>query len=41
MFYTLQDFTAFVKESGYILAGLVLLAFIPFWIYLTRREGKR
>ncbi len=42
MFHVLQDFTAFVKESGYLTAAVLLLAFIPFWLYLTgdRYRGK-
>ncbi|RLB54779.1 MAG: hmc operon protein 4 [Deltaproteobacteria bacterium] len=43
MFYTLQDFTAHAKEWGYLLAGLILVSYIPFWIFLNRRatRGKK
>ncbi len=36
-----QDFTAWVKGAGYICAGIAMLGFVGFWIYLTGREGKR
>jgi len=37
----LQDLMAFIKGSGYILAGVALLGFIPFWLYVTGREESR
>jgi hypothetical protein len=37
--HTLFDFLTFTKGNAYIVAGLMLLAFIPFWRYLTEREG--
>ena len=39
-FFTLQDFLTFTKGTGYILMFVVLMAFIPFWNFLTEREKK-
>ena len=40
-FHVLQDFTAWVKASGYLVALFLLLAIIPFWLYLTGDEKTR
>ena len=34
----MQDFLTWTKGSCYVLGLIVLLAFIPFWLYLTERE---
>ena len=39
MFHVLQDFTAFAKEWSYILAALILVAYVPFLKFLNRRDG--
>lgn len=36
-----QDFTAWIKGAGYITAGIVLLGFVGYWLWLTGREAKR
>lgn len=36
--YTLFDFLTYTKGVGYIVAGLLLVGFIPFWRFLTERE---
>ncbi|RME20224.1 MAG: hmc operon protein 4 [Deltaproteobacteria bacterium] len=41
MFYTLQDFTAHAKEWSYLLAGLILLLYIPVWIYLKKGDRQQ
>jgi hypothetical protein len=38
--HTLFDFLTYTKGHAYIVAGLLLLAFIPFWRFLTEREGE-
>jgi hypothetical protein len=38
--HTLFDFLTYTKGLGYIVAGLLLLAFIPFWKFLTERERQ-
>jgi hypothetical protein len=40
MYHTMQDFLTFTKGSCYILAGLAVVIFIPFWLFLTDREKK-
>ena len=37
--HTLFDFLTHTKAMGYIIAGLLLVGYIPFWRYLTEREG--
>ena len=37
-FYTLQEFLNFTKGSGYLMMLILLVMFIPFWIFLTERE---
>ena len=39
-FHVLQDFTAWVKGSGYLTALFLLLAIIPLWLYLNGGEKK-
>jgi len=41
MEHLLHDFTFFAKSSGYLAALVVLLAIVPFWIYLIGGENKR
>lgn len=36
--YTLFDYLTYTKGVGYIVAGLLLVGFIPFWRFLTERE---
>jgi len=36
---TLQEFMTLTKGLGYVFGGLGLVMFIPFWLYLTDREG--
>lgn len=36
--HTLFDFLTHTKGIGYIVAGLLLVSFIPFWRFLTERE---
>jgi len=38
---TLFDFLTHTKAVGYVVAGLLLVSFIPFWSFLTEREDKR
>ena len=35
---TLFDFLTYTKGVGYIVAGLLLVGFVPFWRFLTERE---
>ncbi len=35
---TLQEFLTHTKGLGYIVAGIFLLAFIPFWLFLINRQ---
>jgi hypothetical protein len=37
---TLFDFLTFTKGWTYVTAGICLVAFIPFWRFLTDREKK-
>lgn len=39
-FYTLQDFFTHTKGTGYVMMFVLLMVFIPFWLYLTEREKK-
>lgn len=41
MYQVLQDFMVFIKGSGYVVAGIALLGFIFFWLYLTGGHGRR
>ena len=38
--HTLFDFLTHTKGIGYIVAGLLLVSFIPFWRFLTEREHE-
>ena len=38
--HTLQEFLAHTKGLCYILSGIVLVSFIPFWLFLIEREKK-
>jgi hypothetical protein len=38
MMYTLFDFLTHTKALGYVVAGLLLVSYIPFWRFLTERE---
>jgi len=40
-FFVLQDFTALIKSMGYIFAGILMLGFIPYFMFLTGREDKQ
>ena len=39
-FLTLQDFHSFTKGSCYVVMLVLLVCFIPFWLYLTEREDR-
>lgn len=41
MFYTLQDFLHHTKGLVYVLGAVVLLGFIPFWLFLTDRQRQK
>jgi hypothetical protein len=36
--YTLFDFLTHTKGVAYVVAGLLLVLYIPFWKFLTERE---
>ena len=36
--HTLLEFMHHTKGVAYVLGGVVLLAFIPFWLLLTERQ---
>jgi hypothetical protein len=38
--HTLQEFMTLTKGLCYIVAGIFLVGFIPFWLFLTEREEK-
>lgn len=38
--HTLFDFLTHTKALGYVVAGLLLVGFIPFWNFLTERERE-
>jgi hypothetical protein len=38
MFQVLQDFTAFTKGWSYVLAAVILTVYIPFLLFLSRRD---
>ena len=40
-YHVLQDFTAWIKASGYLTALFLFLAIIPFWLFLTGGDRKR
>jgi hypothetical protein len=37
---TLHEFVFHTESIGYLLSALILLAFIPFWRFLTERQGS-
>ncbi len=39
-FHVLQDFLTFTKGSCYVAMLIILVTFIPYWLYLTDREKK-
>ena len=39
--HTLFDFLTHTKGIGYIIAGVLLGSYIPFWRFLTERERER
>ncbi len=39
MHHTLHEFTFHVESIGYLLSLVILVGFIPFWRFLTEREG--
>jgi hypothetical protein len=39
--HTLFDFITFTKGMAYVIAGLLMVGFIPFWLFLTERESDR
>jgi hypothetical protein len=41
MYHTLQEFTAQAKETGYIVAGLVLLGYVFFWYFLVKKKARK
>jgi hypothetical protein len=41
MVHTLFDFLTHTKAMTYIVAGVLLIGFVPFWKFLTEREKER
>jgi len=41
MYHVLQDFTSHAKGTSYVMALLIMLAMIPFWIFLTRKVTRK
>ncbi len=41
MYNTLQDFTAHVKGTSYLLTGLILVVVVVFWIYLNKKVTRK
>lgn len=39
--HTLFDFLTHTKAMTYIVAGALLIGFVPFWQFLTERERDR
>ena len=37
---TLLDFISLTKEYSYIVAVVLMVAFIPFWTFLTERDKQ-
>ena len=37
---TLWDYLTYTKGWSYVLAGVLLVGFIPFWRFLTERERR-
>jgi len=40
MFHTLHDFTLHAKGLSYLMAGLLMLAFIPFWFFIVKKSTR-
>ena len=40
MYHVLQDLSAFVEGTSYIIAGIALAGFIPFWFFVTRGKHR-
>ena len=40
MYQTLFDFLTHTEGTTYILIGVLLVSFIPFWRFLTERESE-
>jgi hypothetical protein len=40
MYHTLFDFLTHTEGITYILIGVLLIGFIPFWRFLTERERE-
>lgn len=38
---TLQDFLTLTKGVSYIVSAVILIGFIPLWLFLTEREKKQ
>jgi len=38
--HTLQEFLLHTKGKCYIMAGVFLVSFIPFWLFLINRQDK-
>jgi len=41
VYYTLQDFMLHAKSITYIVMGIVLIALLLFWHFLTGRDEKK
>ncbi len=41
MYHVLQDFTAHAKATSYILAGIIMLGFVVFWVYLNKKKTRK
>jgi LPXTG-motif cell wall-anchored protein len=41
MYHVLQDFTANAKTISYVLAAVVMLAFVLFWVFLNKRKTRK
>jgi hypothetical protein len=37
---TMQEYLTLTKGACYLIAAVVLIGFIPFWMFLTEREKK-
>lgn len=38
---TLQEFANHTKGLSYILGGVFLVAFVPFWLFLVGRQHRK
>lgn len=41
MYQTLQDFTQHAKGVSYLVAGIILVLLVFFWLFLNRKSGPR